>query len=85
MVRDQDLCKLKETLQQYLKNAIDRARFGLHNKRGIFGASPGEFLHLLPIGWFKNVVDSLFIQIGKNNDKAKRYNTLLFDINQCLG
>jgi len=70
--------------QQYLKNAFDNVRFGLHNDRGIFGACPGEILHLILIGWFKNVVDSFFIQIGKDSDKARQYDTLLQDINQCL-
>jgi hypothetical protein len=85
MVRDQDLTKWKENSQQYLKDAFNHVRFGLPNEQGIFGACPGEILHLVLIGWFKNVVDSFFIQIGRNSDKAKTYNTLLFDINQCLG
>lgn len=84
MVRDQNIAALKANSQQYLKNAFDNVRFGLHNDRGIFGACPGEILHLILIGWFKNVVDSFFKQIGKDSEYAQRYNTLLLDINQCL-
>ena len=84
LVRDQNTSALKAMSQQYLKNAFDNVRFGLHNDRGIFGACPGEILHLILIGWFKNVVDSFFIQIGKDSDKARQYDTLLQDINQCL-
>lgn len=85
LVREQNIPALKAMSQQYLKNAFDNVRFGLHNDRGIFGACPGEILHLILIGWFKNVVDSFFIQIGKDSDKAHQYDTLLMDINQCLG
>ena len=84
LVRDQNTSALKAMSKQYLKNAFDNVRFGLHNDRGIFGACPGEILHLILIGWFKNVVDSFFIQIGKDSDKARQYDTLLQDINQCL-
>ena len=85
LVRDQDFVALKAMSQQYLKNAFDNVRFGLHNDRGIFGACPGEILHLVLIGWFRNVVDSFFIQIGKDSVKAHLYDTLLHDINHCLG
>jgi hypothetical protein len=44
---------LKSLLQNYRKNGFDSVRFGLHNKRGIFGACPGEMLHLISLGWFK--------------------------------
>ena len=85
LVRDQDIPALKAMSQQYLKNAFDNVRFGLHNDRGIFGACPGEILHLILIGWFRNVIDSFFIQIGKDSLKAQLYDTLLHDINKCLG
>ena len=56
----------------------------MHNDCGIFGACPGEILHLILIGWFRNVVDSFFIQITKDSVLAKRYDSLLLDINDCL-
>jgi hypothetical protein len=41
---------LKANSQQFLINAFDSVRFGLHNNRGIFGACPGEILHLILLG-----------------------------------
>ena len=32
--------------QTYLKNGFARVQFGLHNQGGIFGACPGDMLHL---------------------------------------
>jgi hypothetical protein len=85
LVRDQDIPALKAMSQQYLKNAFDNVRFGLHNDRGIFGACPGEILHLILIWWFRNVIDSFFIHIGKDSLKAQVYDTHPHDINKCLG
>ena len=76
--------KLKAMSQQNLNNAFNNVQLGMHNDRGIFGACPGEILHLILIGWFRNVVDSFFIQITKDSVLAKKYDTLLLDINECL-
>jgi hypothetical protein len=48
-----NLNALKDMSQNYLRNGFGRARFGFHNDRGIFGACPGEMLHLVLLGWFK--------------------------------
>jgi hypothetical protein len=50
---DRCLDDLKDMSQQYLKNAFDNVRLGLHITRGVFGACPAEMLHLVLIGWFK--------------------------------
>ena len=85
LVREKNLPELKAMSQQYLNNAFDNVRLGMHNDCGIFGACPGEILHLIVIGWFKNVVDSFFIQITKDSVLAKKYDRLLMDsINNCL-
>ena len=76
---------LKAMSQQYLNYAFDNVRLGMHTDCGIFGACPGEILYLILIGWFRNVVHSFFIQITKDSVLAKKYDTLLLDINQCLG
>jgi hypothetical protein len=39
--------------QNYLRNGFDEVHFGQYNRRGIFGACPGEMLHLVSLGWFK--------------------------------
>ncbi|KAI2494143.1 hypothetical protein MHU86_20375 [Fragilaria crotonensis] len=53
MVANRDFASLKANSQQFLINAFDSVRFGAHNNRGIFGACPGEILHLVLLGWFK--------------------------------
>ena len=85
LVREKKFPELKAMSQQYLNNAFDNVHLGMHNDRGIFEACPGEILHLILIGWFRNVVDSLFIQITKDSVLAEKYDTLMLDINQCLG
>jgi len=81
---DRCLDDLKDMSQQYLKNAFDNVRFGLHNTRGVFGACPAEMLHLVLIGWFKTVVESFFKQAGKGSIAVKDYNALCVDISLQL-
>jgi hypothetical protein len=59
-----DLDRLKLQSQNYLKNGFDNVRFGMHNDRGIFGACPGEMLHLISLGWFKYCLDAFTYQAG---------------------
>ena len=84
LVRKKKFPELKAMPQQYLNNASDNVRLGMHNDCGIFGPCPGEILHLVLIGWFRNVVDSFFIQITEDSALAKKYDCLLMDINDCL-
>jgi hypothetical protein len=44
--------QLKFLSQNYLKNCFAEVQFGLHNWRAIFGACPGQMLHLISLGWF---------------------------------
>ena len=85
IVANRQYLLLKANSQQFLINAFDSVRFGAHNNRGIFGACPGEILHLILLGWFKNVLDSFFKQIGKASESARRYDNLLLDINRRVG
>jgi hypothetical protein len=80
LVQRGNLEGLKLKSQHYLLNAFDTVRFGQHDKRGIFGACPGEILHLVLIGWFKYVVESFFAQAGKNSIAVQKYITLCHDI-----
>ena len=84
MVANRDFALLKANSQQFLINAFDSVRFGAHNNRGIFGACPGEILHLVLLGWFKNVLDSFFKQIGKASESARRFDILMLDISNRL-
>ena len=56
-IREKRFPELNAMSQLYLNNAFDNVRFGMHNDCGIFGACPGEILHLILIGWLRNVVD----------------------------
>jgi hypothetical protein len=85
MVRGKQIDNLGLISQHYLKNAFDDVRFGSHNTRGIFGACPGDFLHLVLLGWFKYTIQSFLVQAGvKDSDQHKAYNTLCHDIGHQL-
>ena len=63
--------------QNYLRNGFGRARFGSHNDRGIFGACPGEMLHLVSLGWFKYCLEAFASQAGGKNSVAVKRNDAL--------
>ena len=76
---------LKSLSQNYLKNGFDKVRFGLHNNRGIFGACPGEMLHLISLGWFKYCLDAFSPQAGGPQSVAlKQYDRLCSIIGKRL-
>jgi hypothetical protein len=60
LVRAKRFNILKQKSQHRLVNAFDNVQFGTHSDRGVFGACPGEILHLVLLGWFKYVVQSFF-------------------------
>jgi hypothetical protein len=62
--------------QHYLKNGFADVRFGLHNQRGIFGACPGEMLHLVSLGWFKYCLLAFAAQAGPTSLALKQYDML---------
>ncbi|KAI2513242.1 hypothetical protein MHU86_1280 [Fragilaria crotonensis] len=69
----------------YLSNGFTDVRFGLHNKRGIFGACPGEMLHLISLGWFKYCLEAFSDQAGKPGTiPVKKYDSLCATIGQRL-
>ena len=70
------LDELKSLSQNYLKNGFLSVRFGQHNKRGIFGACPGEMLHLISLGWFKYCLDAFAAQVGRNSVALQQYDKL---------
>ncbi len=73
LVRIGDLEGLKAMSQNYLVNSFDQARFGLHNKRGIFGACPGEMFHLISLGWFKYCLEAFAAQAGGPDSVSLKY------------
>ncbi|KAI2511234.1 hypothetical protein MHU86_3200 [Fragilaria crotonensis] len=73
LVRSGDLEGLKAMSQNYLVNGFDKVRFGLHNKRGIFGACPGEMLHLISLGWFKYCLEAFAAQAGGRDSLSLKY------------
>ena len=85
LVRRGNLHGLKEMSQNYLRNGFDKVRFGLHNDRGIFGACPGEMLHLVSLGWFKYCLEAFASQAGGKECLAlKRYDRLCASIGTQL-
>ena len=57
--------------QNYINNGFNKVRFGQHNARGIFGACPGEILHLITLGWFKYCLESFSRQAGGLQRRAR--------------
>jgi hypothetical protein len=71
--------------QNYLHNGFHRVRFGLHNDRGIFGACPGEMLHLISLGWFKYCLQGFAAQAGGPKSLAlQQYDKLCASIGKKL-
>ncbi len=42
----------------------------------IFGACPGEMLHLISLGWFKYCLEAFAAQAGKGSVALKKYDRL---------
>ena len=79
LVHTKSFHQLRQMSQYMLKSGFDNVRFGLHSDCGIFGACPGEILHLVSLGWFKYAVKSFFKQIG-DGQPASKYIRLCRDI-----
>jgi hypothetical protein len=76
--------KLRNLSQICVKNAFHGLRFGLHNDRGIHGATPWELLHGILLGHFKYIRDCLFLQLGETSRSAEEVNALAQEIGQLL-
>jgi hypothetical protein len=76
--------KHKELSQIPIKNAFHLIRFGLHNVRGIHGATPWELLHGILLGHFKYIRDCFFDQMGETSITAKEVNALAQEIGRLL-
>ena len=67
--------KLKALSQQPIRNPTYDLQFGLHNNRGVHGATPMEMLHQVLLGLFPMIRKVFLQQIGgKESDKAKHIN-----------
>ena len=84
LVRSGDLEGLKDMSQNYLSNGFNQVRFGQHNDRGIFGACPGEMLHLISLGWFKYCLEAFAAQAGAKSVALKQYDSLCAKIGRLL-
>jgi hypothetical protein len=71
LITNRDTELLQSMSQHYLANGLEGVTFGCR-KCGIFGAVPGEILHLLLIGWFKYTIDSFITQAGSNSKATKK-------------
>jgi len=76
--------ELQSISQHYLKNGFEGVRFGMHNKRGIFGACPGEMLHLISLGWFKYCLQAFSAQAGPKSQALKDYDALCAKLGYTL-
>jgi Plavaka transposase len=86
LIRRQDMEQLKAMSQHYLRSGFRDIEFGSsHNKRGIFGACPGETLHLVLLGWFKYAIEAFVAQAGANSQSIRMYDALCADVGDRLG
>jgi hypothetical protein len=77
LVRHGNLEGLKAISHHYLHNGFTGVRFGMHNDRGIFGACPGEMLHLISLGWCKYCLEAFSAQVGGSGSVGlKQYDWL---------
>jgi hypothetical protein len=76
LVRMAKTDQLKMLSQNYLKNGFNEVQFGRHNRRGIFGACPGEMLHLISLGWFKYCLEAFSAQAGPKSLALRQYDML---------
>ena len=62
-----------------------RKDFNKPNNRGIFGACPGEMLHLISLGWFKYCLEAFSDQAGQPGTVAVgKYDSISATIGQRL-
>ena len=76
--------ELQAMSQQKLINGFRKVRFGSHNKRHIFGACPGEMLHLVTLGWFKYCMASFSSQAGSTSVPLGQHGVLCAEIGKSL-
>ena len=76
-----------------LRNGFSKVCFGFRPTalqrpkpdRGIFGACPGEILHLVLLGWFKYCMDAFILQMGgPKTTSAALFDDLCADIGRSL-
>ena len=85
LVKTGKLRQLQLMSQNYLSNGFTDVRFGLHNNRGLFGACPGEMLHLISLGWFKYCLEAFSDQAGAPGTvPVKKYDSLCATIGTRL-
>ena len=85
LVNSGNLWGLQGISQNYLSNGFNKVRFGLHNDRGIFGACPGEILHLVSLGWFKYCLEAFSTQAGGPTSLAlRKYDRLCASLGRRL-
>ena len=75
---------LQAMSQQRLINGFRKVRFGSHNKQHIFGACPGEILHLVTLGWFKYCMTSFSSQAGSTSVPLSHHSVLCAEIGKSL-
>jgi hypothetical protein len=76
--------KLQRMSQHCCKNAFHGLRFGLHNNRGIHGATPLDMLHAILLGIFQTVRDVFFVQVGKDSKNAEYIDALAMQFGKLL-
>ena len=85
LISNQKTVELQAMSQHSLRNGFRNIQFGSsHNKRGIFGACPGETLHLVLLGWFKYIIEAFIAQAGAHSNTIQQYDSLCARVGDAL-
>ena len=76
MYEKDDVEGLRNLSQHCIENIFHKFRFGLHNTRGVHGATPQEVLHAILLGLFGYMRDCFLEQIGPKSMQAEEMNAL---------
>ena len=77
LVQDRSYGQLKAISQNCCVNFSWGLRFGSHNNRGIYGATPPDTLHQLQLNLFGNTRENFFDQTGQSSQLAREINSLI--------
>ena len=84
LFEQQNNSRLKQLSQVNAKNAFHGLRMGLHNNRGIHGATPWDMLHTILLGVFLYARDCFFAQIGWKSKTSDEINSMAKMIGRLL-
>ena len=84
LIQRKDHKRLQKLSQRCLPLPFHNVCFGLHNNRGVHGATPIENLHQVLLGIFKYVLQCFFDQVGPSSTAAGQVDSLCITIGKLF-